>query len=129
MAPHRDLNRERMWRRHLAAQRASGQTIRVYCEAHQLRETSFNFWRKEIAKRDRASAATPLPSPTAVPPAPAFVPIAVVDSPTERRTEAPIDIRLADGHRVRVRSGCDRGLLADVLAILERRPLREGRPC
>ncbi len=41
---------------------------------------------------------------------------------------AAIDIRLAEGHRVRIRSGCDRSLLADVLA-MRRRSASEGRPC
>jgi transposase len=110
MARHqRDLRRERTRRRHIERQRSSGQTIRMYCEFHRLRETSFYFWRQEIAKRDRESATRA----TAATPAPAFV---------------PIEIRLAEGHRVRVRSGCDRGLLADVLALL-RRSASEDRPC
>jgi transposase len=125
MARHqRDLRRERTRRRHIERQRSSGQTIRMYCEFHRLRETSFYFWRQEIAKRDRESATRA----TAATPAPAFVPIAVIESPTDSRTESPIEIRLAEGHRVRVRSGCDRGLLADVLALL-RRSASEDRPC
>ncbi len=114
----RDMKRERMWRRHIAAQPGSGQTIRVYCETHGLRETSFYFWRTEIAKRDREAATEPMP-------APAFVPVAVIDPPAIR-TEASIEIRLVDGHRVRVRSGCDRALLADVIRLLRN---AEGRPC
>ena len=117
----RDLKRERTWRRHVAEQRASGQTIRAYCESHRLRETSFYFWRHEIVKRDREAATKPQPNP-----APAFVPVAVIDAPASRDT--PIDIRLAEGHRVRVRSGCDRELLADVLKLLSSKPA-EGRPC
>jgi hypothetical protein len=115
----RDLKRERMWRRHIAEQRTSDQTIRAYCDARQIRETSFYFWRQEIAKRDRESAAEPKA-------APAFVPVAVIDTPAT--ADASIVIRLAEGHRVRVRSGCDRVLLADVLNLL-RGPRAEGRPC
>ena len=118
---HRDVNREQVWRRHLEQQRSSGLTARAYCRANALQESAFFFWKKEIAKRDRESAAQPNP-------APAFVPVAVIDPPAESRTDAPIDIRLAEGHRVRIRSGCDRGLLADVLAML-RRSASEGRPC
>jgi hypothetical protein len=120
----RDLKREQIWRRHLEQQRSSGVTVRAYCLANALRETSFFYWKKEIAKRDReaVSAAT-----APVPPVPAFVPVAVIDSPTNR-TESVIEIRLADGHRVRVRSSCDRDLLADVLVML-RRAVREGRTC
>ena len=100
----RDLKRERTWRRHLEQHRVSGLTIRAFCAESSLRETSFYFWRQELAKRDRESSAQPNP-------APAFVPVAVIDPPAER-TESPIDIRLVEGHRVRIRSGCDRGPLA-----------------
>ena len=119
----RDLKRERTWRRHIAAQPASGQTIRAYCETHRLRETSFYFWRSEIARRDRDAAA-------GLKATPAFVPVAVIDAPTRR--ESPIDIRLAGGHRVRIRAGCDRVLVAEVLALLCRSAAgeaAEGRPC
>jgi len=116
----RDLTREQTWRRHIEQHRSSGLTIRVYCAAYQLRETSFYFWRQEIAKRDRESVAQPKS-------APAFVPVAVIDPPAVSN-ETPIDIHLADGHRVRVRAGCDRVLLADVLALL-RQSMPEGRPC
>lgn len=85
----RDLKRERTWRRHIEQQRASGLTIRMYCAAHQLHETSFYFWRQEIAKRDRESAARPTATP-------AFVPVAVIAPPADASPDSPIDIRLAD---------------------------------
>ena len=113
----RDLKRELIWRRHLEQQRSSGVTVRAYCLANTLRETSFFYWKKEIARRDRESASSAASS--ASPLAPAFVPVAVIDLPADP-TETPIDIRLADGPRVRVRSGCDRQLLVDVLAMLRR---------
>ena len=68
----RDVKREQTWRRHIEQQRKGGLTIRAYCQAHQLHETSFYFWRQEIAKRDRESSARPKA-------APAFVPVAVID--------------------------------------------------
>ena len=116
----RDRKKERTWRRHIEQQRISGLTIRAFCSGHSLPEASFYFWRQEIARRDH-EAASPAPTP------PAFVPIAVIDAPADRN-ETPIDIRLAEGHRVRVRSGCDRDLLADVLSIL-RRSVVEDRAC
>jgi hypothetical protein len=54
------------------------------------------------------------------------VPVAVIDAPAHRDT--PIDVRLAGGHRVRVRSGCDSALLADVIRLLRDTQV-EGRPC
>jgi hypothetical protein len=120
----RDLNREQIWRRHLDQQQSSGLTVRAYCRANTLRETAFFYWKKEIAKRDREAT----PSATAATPsAPAFVPVVVIGSPADRN-ESPIDIRLVEGQRLRVRSGCNLDLLADVLAML-RRSAPEGRPC
>jgi hypothetical protein len=120
----RDSKREQIWRGHLEQQRSSGVTVRAYCLANALRETSFFYWKKEIARRDREAAPA---APASVAPAPAFVPVAVIDSPTAR-TESAIEIRLTGGLRVRVRSGCDRNLLADVLVML-RWPVTEGLSC
>jgi hypothetical protein len=116
----RDLKRERTWRRHIAEQRASGLTIRAYCDARQIRETAFYFWRTEIAKRDREAASEPKA-------AAAFVPVAVVANSSP--ASSAIDIRLASGHHLRVRAGCDCRLLAEVVAVLQARPETEGRPC
>jgi hypothetical protein len=82
----RDLKRERTWRRHIERQRASGQTIRAYCEFHRLREASFYFWRQEIARRDSDAVSRPAA-------APAFVPVTVIDR-AAGRAEVPIVIRL-----------------------------------
>jgi hypothetical protein len=118
MARHRDLKRERTWRQHIERQRRSGRTLRDYCSDHELTESAFYRWRRIIAERDGAAGVL-APASTALP---AFVPVAVIDAPA-RRTSSPIDVCLADGRRVRVRSGCDRELLATVLALLE------GRSC
>jgi hypothetical protein len=103
----RDLALERDWRRHFERQRSSGLSVRDYCLQRDLTESAFYLWRRTIAERDRAATAMP-----------AFLPV-VIERPSGRGDEAPIEIRLANGRRVRVRSGCDRTLLADVLAILE----------
>ena len=108
----RDPRLERTWRQHLERQQASGQTARDYCRRHDLAETAFHYWRRTIAQRDREGRRSA--------PAAAFVPVTVVGSAA---ADAAIDIRLVNGQRVRVRSGCDRELLATVLALLE------GRPC
>ncbi len=111
----RDPRRERTWRRHLRQQSNSGLTIRDYCIGHELPESSFHFWRREIAARDQQVSDG---APSAEP---AFVPVTIVEPPALVNTA--IDIRLVSGHRLRVRTGCDRQLLAEVVALLE------GRPC
>jgi hypothetical protein len=116
--------REQFWRRHIDRQRASRLRVRDYCDRHGLHEHSFYSWRRIIAERDRH--VKPAPSqPIGVP---AFLPVAVVDRPT-RVPDSPIEIRLVDGRRVRIRAGCDRALLADVLAILHAVAKPEARPC
>lgn len=113
MARQRDLQRERTWRQHLERQRTSRFTIRDYCVRHNLAEAAFYRWRRIVSDRDRAAASPAVPPPT-------FVPVTVLASPAG---PSPIDIHLAAGQRVRVRAGCDRDLLAAVLALLE------GRSC
>jgi hypothetical protein len=115
----RDPQREQFWRQHVEQQRASGQSIRSYCSANRLREPSFYAWRSLLAKRDREGVAS----------SPAFVPVAVVDAPPRCSGESPIDIRTTSGCRVRVRSGCDRQLLAAVLVLLSPPTHGEARPC
>jgi transposase-like protein len=112
----RDYELEQTWRQHIHQQAASGDTIRDYCRDHDLNETAFYFWRRTLAERDRPASAK---ARTA---APAFVPVTVIDPP-RTATDSPIDIRLTNGHRLRIRSGCDRELLAAVLVLLE------GQPC
>lgn len=104
----RDRALERAWRQHIERQGSGRASVREYCSAHGLSESSFYLWRRTIAERDRETA-------------PAFVPVVITDVP--HTSDSPIEIRLARGRRVRVRAGCDRTLLADVLAILE------GRSC
>ena len=116
--------REQFWRRHIEQQRASRLSIRGYCHRHGLHEHSFYSWRRAIAARDRRGKPAP-PQPLA---APAFLPVAVVDGPPQPH-DSPIEIRLVDGRRVRIRAGCDRALLADVLAILHAATKPEERPC
>lgn len=113
MARPRDLKLERSWRQHFERQRNSGLSIRDYCFEHELVESAFHAWRRIVAERNQEAGQPALP---------AFVPVTVVD---ERTTggNSPIDIHLANGRRIRVRSGCDRELLTAILALVE------GRPC
>ena len=109
----RDPGRERRWRRHVRQQGRSRLSVRDDCGLHQLHESAFYFWRRVIADRDRERAQ---------PIEPAFVPVTVAAPPASPDATV-LDIRLASGHRLRVRVGCDRQLLGEVLARLE------GRSC
>ena len=47
----RDRAKERLWRWHVRAQQASGQSVREYCREHGLSEPGFYWWRQELGRR------------------------------------------------------------------------------
>jgi transposase-like protein len=119
----RDPELEQLWRRHVAQQEISGLSVRRYCHLHGLKEPSFYSWRTILRERDRLA-------PTKQSVTPAFLPVAVVDPPVAP-VEPPLEIHLdgLGGRRsLRIRNGCDRRLLADVLALLQN-PALEAPSC
>ncbi len=117
MESKRDAGKERFWRREIEGQARSGMTVRGYCRARRLQETTFYFWRRELARRRPA----------------AFVPVRVAGGTTGpggagqaadgETTVGRIEILVGNGRRVQVTGLVDRRVLADVLAVVE------GRPC
>jgi hypothetical protein len=100
----RDPERERFWRRTFSAWQASGQSIREYCEQHDVTETSFHYWRRELRQRD----AQGLNRRTS----PAFVPVRVIPS-----TTVAVKIRCPSGHVVTLSAG-DVSVLRGLFAAL-----------
>ena len=107
----RNRKKESVWRRHVARQAGSGQSVRDYCLRYGLREHRLYWWRRELVRRDaeKSSASSSLP--------PAFVPVTVAGH-LPVRTGGRVEIVLPDGRRVRVTGPVDRLMLADVLAVL-----------
>ena len=114
----RDLAKEAAWRRRLDRQGASGQSVRAWCRRHRVKETSFHWWRRELARRDRERA--PSARRNADTPAASFVPVQVTEEPVQG-SDHQIEIVLPDGRRVRVTDTVNREMLAVVLDVLERR--------
>lgn len=52
----RDSDKEFYWRTKISEWKKSGLSIRAFCHQHDIVETSFYAWRREIAIRDRESA-------------------------------------------------------------------------
>jgi hypothetical protein len=111
----RDVAKERRWRGLLAQQKRSGLTVRAFCDREGHTESSFQWWRGEIARRDQE----PIPSePPAgaksVRTAPAFLPVKLSQPLV---LEERIEIVMPSGLLVRI--GCEQ--LTRVLDVLESR--------
>ncbi len=104
--------KEPYWQRLIDEARESGLSIRAFCARKGIGEGSFYLWRRSL-QRGIAHAAGSRPG---------FVRVKIHESPLSAEDSA-IEIQFAGDRVVRVRSGCDRQLLADVLAVLE------GKPC
>jgi len=119
----RDLKKEARWRKIVAAQRRSGQTVRQYCQENALAESAFWFWKRELARRDAeeptrhpgGGSSTRFNGPARH--LPSLVPVMIGPAVG---TIAPIEVLLSHGASVRVAAGCDEATLRMVLAALER---------
>ena len=109
----RERKKEAFWRQTIRRQLRSGISIRAWCRRHALRESSFYWWRTQLARRDAK--------------APAFVPVRVTadrsatdafDLPAGIGPASRIEIVLPRGRRVHVIGPVDRQALTDVLAVL-----------
>ena len=110
MAPGRarDEQKERQWRRRIDQWRASGLSVREFCERHSLASASFYNWRRVLQRRAAEQ--------------PAFVPVQVVADAVPTLVSV-LEVILTDGRIVRVAPGFDAATLRQLLAVLE------GRPC
>lgn len=113
----RDLKKESLWRRMVQEQPGSGMSVRAWCRKHRVKEVTFYWWRKELARRN---AERPV----------SFVPVRVGEDDREDEGGG-IEIVLAGGQCVRVSGRMDRRALADVLAVLTSGSSGEPehRPC
>jgi hypothetical protein len=122
----RDPAKEKYWRRLLAQWQLSGQTGRDFCAEHRLSESSFYAWKREIAQRDREKpaqtqattrlSASQRSAPVALP---AFLPVTMA---TPASSASALEVVLAHGRVLRVRSGFDADLLRQLLVVLEEPP-------
>jgi transposase-like protein len=129
--------RQTYWEEAMRRWQESGQSARAFCRNEGVRESAFYFWRRELAQRSHRTEATHGARPQASPvttvshsserasprhsSVPSFLPVRVVEDVAAEAT-SDVEIILAHGRTVRVRSGFDRQTLADVLAVLEVRP-------
>jgi hypothetical protein len=93
------------WRRHFADQQSSGLPVRDWCARSGVSRNRYYYWRRRVS----------IPPPTAAPLD--WLPITL----QEETTDPPVTLRIGKVS-IDLRSGFDRGLLCDVLDVLEARP-------
>jgi hypothetical protein len=107
--------KEALWRRHLSEQRASGLSVRGYCQRHDLREAAFYRWKRTIRERDAECASAPAAIPAIKSAAPAgFAEVVVCEaaaiseaSDCEEPSGAGLLVEFPCGARVRLGRGFD----------------------
>jgi len=90
--------RRELWRRRIAQQETSGQSIRAYCRGRDLPEHAFFGWRQRLRKQS------------------APVKFALVETKPAAEAAVPIELILASGDRLRIPT--DAATLRLVLAVL-----------
>ena len=123
-AARRDRKKEVFWRRTIRRQPRSGMSVRAWCRKHAVRESSFYWWRAQLARRDAK--------------APALVPVRITadrsasdafDLPAGIGPASRMEIVLPRGRRVQVIGPVDRQALRDVLAVLTSADSIEAGAC
>ena len=125
----RDDKKEAFWRRHIADWKASGMSKRGYAISHNLSESSFNAWCREVVIRDRekvpsANAAELLSSDSNVSKS-AFVSLQIVPNNEKIRNKendeppGPVELLLPGGVVIRVAHNSDFSLIRRLLSLLE----------
>ena len=126
-----DKNKELRWRRLVARQKRSRQSIRAFCQREGLTESAFHFWRHELAQRDEAVSRSTASHVAAAPAAPrcslagpgaTLLPLALVP-PAVR---APLELVLPSGATLRIQADAPPELLARLLTALG---CAERSPC
>jgi hypothetical protein len=103
----RDPRKEQQWRQWIRQWQNSGLSVRDFCDRHALSQVTFYAWRRLLRQRDADTTPFVAVQVAAEKPAPAAPPLEVV---------------LASGHCLRVRSGFDPHTLRQLLAVLEEVP-------
>ena len=99
--------KERIWRAHLAAFRASGATRRTFCARRHLPLSSFYYWQKRLGDEPADVELMSVAQPR-------LIPIEVLPSP-----DARYEIRLAGGRQLIISADFDVSAVRALVAVLE----------
>ena len=104
----RDERKERQWRRWINQWRASGLSVRDFCDRRGLATASFYYWRRVLERRAAKQAAV--------------VPVDIMVDAMPAPASA-LEVVLANGPVVRVAPGFDAATLRQLLSVLQEGPL------
>jgi hypothetical protein len=107
-----DARKEQYWQRLIDQWRASGLSVRAFCERQHLAVPSFYAWWRRL--RPGEGSAGPVTPPVT------FLPVHV--RPDERGAPPPLELVLANGRRLRIPPGYDDTQLRQLLRTLEDSP-------
>ena len=112
----RDSKKEAFWRQVIEGRAGSGLSVRAWCRRHRVRETSFYWWRRALARRD-AEARRPV-SPRGGEARLVPVRVAAQDLILLKKPSCCLEIVLPGARSIRVLGPVNRQTLADVLEVL-----------
>lgn len=95
MAKARDGKRERFWRRMLRRRARGGLTIAEFCASEGLKTTAYQYWQREIKRRD-AESQSQVTEPAS---GPALAPVQLID---DGSSAAAVEIVAGNGYVIRV---------------------------
>ena len=124
----RSSERELFWRRMVEGQKSGGLSVRAWCGQHNLRESAFYWWRRELSRRDVGR--TKRVSPPSALRGSGLVPVRIradgllTDAfENSAASTSRIEILLPNERRVRITGSIDRQTLTDILAVLTSIPV------
>jgi hypothetical protein len=125
----RDEDKESSWRVHIEAWRASGLSVRKFCQVNFISESSFRTWRRELALRDRESIKPANARATPAHPESPFVAIRLVpDQPLKKESSGVTDglvnslqLQMPGGATLLITEQMDLSLVAKLISALEAR--------
>jgi len=108
--------REKHWRGLVRRWRASGLNQADFCRKHRLSIPAFRWWKQELDRRDaRNRKAHDRPTGSAA----HFLPVKVVEAHDSEPSRGQVELELAGGRILRIRSGFDPDLLVKIISVLE----------
>lgn len=109
---------EQHWRELMAQWRQSGLPVRVFCRRQGVAKSPFYRWRRRLEQPEGPKAAL-LPVRITHEEKALFLPVRVTYPDAAPTADAGVDIVLANGRCVRVRTGFDHATLVQVVDLLD----------